>query len=166
MISLEKTRQDLQSLNMTAIVLNFIFATLGLLGLVGIIFGMAMMGNPDFQAGLADGAGTSPEQLQMVQGVFGTIGIVIMVVATIFPLIVAILALLNRKKIAANQPSLVPYYIGGVVAAFNLITTLFNSGKSLLGLAIQAGLLALYYFAIKKSKDLLNNSKTDSIIEN
>lgn len=165
MISLEKTRQDLQSLNMTAIVLNFIFATLGLLGLVAIIFGMAMMGNPDFQAGLADGAGTSPEQLQMVQGVFGTIGIVIMVAATIFPLIVAILALLNRKKIAANQPSLVPYYIGGVVAVFNLIGGQVN-GFNLIGLAIQGGLIVLYYFAIKKSKDLLNNSKTDSIIEN
>lgn len=164
MISLEKTRQDLQSLNMTAIVLNFIFATLGLLGLVAIIFGMAMMGNPDFQAGLADGAGTSPEQLQMVQGVFGTIGIVIMVAATIFPLIVAILALLNRKKIAANQPSLVPYYIGGVVAVFNLIGGQVN-GFNLIGLAIQGGLIVLYYFAIKKSKDLLNNSKTDSIIE-
>lgn len=164
MISLEKTRQDLQSLNMTTIVLNFIFATFGLLGLVGIIFGMAMMGNPDFQAGLADGAGTSPEQLQMVQGVFGTIGIVIMVVATIFPLIVAILALLNRKKIAANQPSLVPYYIGGVVAVFNLIGGQVN-GFNLIGLAIQGGLIVLYYFAIKKSKDLLNNSKTDSIIE-
>lgn len=164
MISLEKTRQDLQSLNMTAIVLNFIFATLGLLGLVAIIFGMAMMGNPDFQAGLADGAGTSPEQLQMVQGVFGTIGIVIMVAATIFPLIVAILALLNRKKIAANQPSLVPYYIGGVVAVFNLIGGQVNR-FNLIGLAIQGGLIVLYYFAIKKSKDLLNNSKTDSIIE-
>lgn len=165
MISLEKTRQDLQSLNMTAIVLNFIFATFGLLGLIAIIFGMAMMGNPEFQAGLADGAGTSPEQLQMVQGVFGTIGIVIMIAATIFPLIVAILALLNRKKIAANQPSLVPYYIGGVVAVFNLIGGQVN-GFSLIGLAIQGGLIVLYYFAIKKSKDLLNNSKTDNIIEN
>lgn len=165
MISLEKTRQDLQSINMTAIVLNFIFATFGLLGLVAIIFGMAMMGNPEFQAGLADGAGTSPEQLQMIQGFFGTIGIVIMVAATIFPLIVAILALLNRKKIAANQPSLVPYYIGGVVAVFNLIGGQAN-GFNLIGLAIQGGLIVLYYFAIKKSKDLLNSSKTDSIIEN
>lgn len=165
MISLEKTRQDLQSLNMTTIVLNFIFAAFGLLGLVGIIFGMAMLGNPDFQAGLADGAGTSPEQLQMVQSLFGTIGILIMVAATMFPLIVAILALLNRKKIAANQPSLVPYYIGGVVAVFNLIGGQVNR-FNLIGLAIQGGLIVLYYFAIKKSKDLLNNSKTDSIIEN
>ena len=164
MISLEKTRQDLKSLNLATIILNFIFAGFSAIGLVFVLIAIAMMNNPEFQASIA--AEVDPAQLQLLQGVFGTLGIIILAISTIFPLVVAILALKNRKKIEANQPSLVPYYIGGVVAAFNLITTLFNDGKSLLGLAIQAGLLAMYYFAIKKSKDLLNNSKTDSIIDN
>lgn len=162
MISLEKTRQDLKSLNLATIILNFIFAGFSALGLIFVLIAIAMMNNPEFQSAIA--SEVDQAQLQLVQGLFGIFGIAILAVATILPLIVAILAVKNRKKIEANQPSLVPYYIGGVVSAFNLITTIFNN-KNFLSFAIQAGLLAIYYFAIQKSKVLLNTNKTDNMIE-
>lgn len=167
MISIEKTRQALRSLNLTTIVLNAIFFGLSLLGLVSIAFILAMAGNPEFQAGLQSGmaeSGASAAETQAVLGALGGIGIVLMVISAICPLVVLILAVQNRKKIEANQPSLLPYYIGGGVAIFNIISNLAVGGFNIIGLLVQGGLLVLYYFAIQKAKLLLENTQTDDSI--
>lgn len=167
MISIEKTRQALRSLNLTTIVLNAIFFGLSLLGLVSIAFLFALSDNPEFQAGLQSGmaeSGASAAETQAILGALGGIGMVLMVISAIFPLVVMILAIQNRKKIEANQPSLLPYYVGGGVAIFNVLSNLALGGLNTIGLIIQVGLLVLYYFAIQKSKLLLENTQTDDSI--
>lgn len=167
MISIEKTRQALRSLNLTTIILNAIFFVLSIFGLIGMVFILAMAGNPEFQAGLQSGmaeSGASAAEAQAILSTLGGIGLVIMVISTICPLVVLIMAVQNRKKIEANQPSLLPYYVGGGVAIFNIISSLAFGGFNIIGLIIQGGLLALYFFAIQKAKLLLDNTQNNTII--
>lgn len=157
MTSLEQTRQSLRSLNLAAIILNAIWAGLSFLGFLFILLGMSFLG----QANLAEN-GAAAADIQPLIGLFGGFGIIMTLLATIAPLIIAVLAFQNRKNIEQNQPSLWPYYIG---AAFTVLDLVGGVGRlQFTSLLINLGMLALYYFAIQKAKQLLDSNSTDQII--
>lgn len=157
MISLEKTRQSLKSMNLAVIILNGIFAAVTIVIIGFALLGLSMANNPEYQAQLQ--AQLTPEQLAALKQAnplleIGTTGLI-----AVLYIVVAILALFNRKKINANQPSLLPYYIGIGGVVLNFSTYLIQGMvPPIFALIVQGGLLALYIFSIQKAKLLLDNS--------
>lgn len=161
-MSLEKTHRDLNTLNLILTIINSIFALLSLIGIAGIVLLRAMNKNLDFQSNLDS---SQLETLKMTEGIGGG-AIATAILATIFYLVTVILTIQNKKKIQANRPSLVPYYLGGLITLYNLVANGLSGQFTALSLGIQASLLIIYYFAIRKSKDLLTQSSSNNIIEN
>ncbi|MGT2933803.1 hypothetical protein [Streptococcus catagoni] len=151
MVSYEKVRQSLRTLNIVIIVLNAILAVLSIIGLVSIAL---VMNNEEAKAALDSATMASLEQLMTPFSIF--------ISALSLSLTIAILVttVMNQSKIKTKQEiSYLPYYLGFALVTVNIITQLL-SAPNIIGIAIQLAFLALYYFPYSKAK-ILNNKEED-----
>lgn len=163
MISLEKTRQSLKSLNLAVIIVNIIFAAITVLLVALAAFGFSAMNNPEYQAQIQ--SQLTPEQLAAIQNSNPALELAATGLVALAYLVVFVLAFLNRKKIDANQPSLLPYYVGIGGVIYNFLTYVIQgTAPTIFAIIVQGGLLALYIFSIQKAKLLLNNSTSNADI--
>ncbi len=150
MISYEKVRQSLKTLNIFIIVLNTIITIFSVIGLSSIIL---FLRNDEFKAAMP------ADQLSIMEQTMTPFAIFISALAIILTIVIIVLAFLNQKKIKTNQKvSILPYLLGFGLVMVNLVSILLSQ-PTIISIVIQLIFLALYYFAFSKAKTL--NNKED-----
>ncbi|KHD46305.1 hypothetical protein ACVRZD_04260 [Streptococcus hongkongensis] len=151
MISYEKVRQSLKTLNIFIIVLNTILAILSVIGLVLMIL---FLGNDEFKSSIPT------EKLAVIEQAMSPFAIFISVLSILLTIGIIVFCILNHKKIKNRlEISLLPYLLGFGLVTVNLISIL-TAQPSIVAIVIQIIFLTLYYFAFSKAKTL-NNKETD-----
>ncbi|GAA5349468.1 hypothetical protein [Streptococcus uberis] len=154
MISYEKVRQSLKTLNIVIIVLNSLLAVFSIFGIVSILL---VMNNEKAVAAMGSEAAAILEQSMTPFSLF------VSAVAIALTIAIIVFTVINQSKLKQNQElSYLPYFLGFGIVALNVITQLLTA-PSLLAILIQVAFLALYFFAFKKAKSL--NEKEQNIIE-
>lgn len=152
MISYEKVRQSLKTLNMTVIVLNIIGLVFSVIGFVSLYFAF---NNEDIKATLP------PEQLDILKESLSPFNIFMIVLSLGLTIAIIVLALQNRSKIAQDlEINYMPYFLG-LGSILLSIVQMFLSQFSLISFAINLALASLYFFSYLKAKTL--NEKEDII---
>lgn len=145
MISYEKVRQSLKTLNIFIIVLNTIITIFSVIGLVSIIL---FLGNDEFKAAMP------ADKLAIMEQAMTPFAIFISALAILLTIAIIVLTFMNQKKIKSDQEiSILPYLLGFGLVVVNLISILLSQ-PTILSIVIQLVFLALYYFAFSKAKTL------------
>lgn len=152
MISYEKVRQSLKTLNMTIIVLNII----GLIfSIIGIAFIYITLNNAQVKASMP------AEQLTVLKQSFSPFNIFMMVISIGLAIAIISLAIMNHSKIAKELDiSYMPYFLG-LASCLIALVQMFLEEFNFFTFVIEIILVALYYFSYRKAKTL--NEKEDII---
>ncbi|MGT2809057.1 hypothetical protein DIX60_08660 [Streptococcus iniae] len=152
MISYEKVRQSLKTLNMTVIVLNIIGLVFSVIGIASLYF---TLNNEQFKATIP------PEQLDVLKQSLSPFNIFMMVISLGLTIAIIVLAFQNRSKIAQDlEINYMPYFLG-LGSILLSIVQMFLNQFSLISFAINLALASLYFFSYLKAKTL--NEKEDII---
>ncbi|MGT2888094.1 hypothetical protein N1495_08700 [Streptococcus didelphis] len=145
MISYEKVRQSLKTLNIVIIVLNAITVVFGLIGLVSLFL---VRDNENLKATM------TPEAYAAIEKALTPFSLFMTIIALLMTAAILVFVFINQKNIRQNaEISYLPYYLGFGVVALNIISQLLVA-PSILNILIQLAFVALYFFAFKKAKTL------------
>ncbi|AXQ77949.1 hypothetical protein DDV21_002115 [Streptococcus chenjunshii] len=154
MISYEKVRQTLRTLNITVLVLEFISVLLGILSFIGIFTLRANLENEEVTSAY------TAEQLEALRASITPFAIFISVVTFVISVAIIVLVFRNlSKQKDGEEISYIPYFLGMGVTVFNIIYS-FTSGFNIWGLLIQGIFLALYVYAFVEARTLNEGNTT------
>ncbi|CAM4074189.1 hypothetical protein AT575_00705 [Streptococcus penaeicida] len=145
MISYEKVRQSLKTLNIVIIVLNSLLTIVSAFGLVSLLL---IVNNKEVMDQLGSEQGAVMQEAVTPFSLFiSAVGLALMVA-------IIVLTIMNQSKIKkALEVSYMPYYLGFALSLLNIISTLLTT-PSVLGAVIQLLFLSLYFFAYQKARTL------------
>ncbi|MGT2751674.1 hypothetical protein [Streptococcus porcinus] len=154
MISYEKVRQSLKTLNILIIVLNAILVVFSVFGLISLLL---ILNNDQLISQMsADQAATLEQAVTPFSLFISIIAIALMTAIIIYTVI-------NQSKIKKLlEVNYLPYYLGFGLCAVNIISTLLTA-PNIIGIIIQLLFLTLYYFAFKKAKTLNEKEHSETI---
>ncbi|AND78622.1 hypothetical protein [Streptococcus pantholopis] len=148
MISYEKVRQNLRSLNITVLVLEFFSAILGILGFIGIYTISANLDNEELTSVY------SAEQIELLRASVTPFAIFLSVVSFAISVAIIVLVFMNLSKLKKGEElSYIPYFLGLGLAAFNILYS-FTSGFNIWTLLIQGAIAVLFAFTFVKARTL------------
>lgn len=155
MTSYETVKRRFKSCNIGLIVINSISLIINVLGIIGLFFIKANLGNAKFTSNY------TKEQLSVLKESVSDFTLFIIALTIIIQIIVLIYSVLNLSAIKNNQSiNLFPYYLGfALVAVSTLLSIVTNF--SLMNLVIQLLIMALYYFNYHYS-NIFNNRPSEN----
>ncbi|MEX2784018.1 hypothetical protein AB3331_02330 [Streptococcus sp. H49] len=148
MISYEKVRQNLRSLNITVLVWEFLSVILGILGFIGIYTINANLNNEELTSVYSD------EQIELLRASVTPFAIFLSVVSFAISVAIIVLVFMNLSKLKKGEElSYIPYFLGLGLAAFNILYS-FTGGFNIWTLLIQGAIAVLFAFTFVKARTL------------